>query len=107
MAGGSHVFTLHSVIAGTALAASVFQEKQSPWAGFSVFLLIFFHKPLDSMTLGTLMAVGGWSRMARHMVNFLFALAAIALAMWSAIAVRIKPALDSLQHGGEERSRIR
>ena len=70
--------TLHTLLAGVALAASV----QAEWhggnlvglAGFGTFLVIFLHKPLDSMTIGTVMAVGHRSRRARHLVNAAFGL---------------------------------
>ena len=71
---------LHSMLDGLALAASVLAETSSdghaePWAGLVVFLVIALHKPFDSLTLGTLMAVDGRSPRARHLVNFLYALA--------------------------------
>ena len=44
-------------------------------AGFGTFLVIFLHKPFDSMTIGMLMARGGWSLAWRHTVNGLFSLA--------------------------------
>ncbi len=71
---------LHSTLDGVALAASVLAEKSSdgqvePWAGLVVFLVIALHKPFDSLTLGTLMAVDGRSPRARHLVNFVYALA--------------------------------
>jgi len=71
--------SLHSIIIGIAMAASI-QAESSPeekvrFAGLPVFLVIILHKPFDSMTLGTLMAVGGWKSSRRHLVNVLFALA--------------------------------
>jgi len=78
--GAAVGLTLHSLLAGIALAAAT-QKAQATepghaaWAGVAVFFVIIFHKPLDSMTLGTLMAAGGWSVRARHLVNALFALA--------------------------------
>ena len=71
---------LHSTLDGLALAASVLAETSpgghvEPWAGLVVFLVIALHKPFDSLTLGTLMAVDGRSARARHLVNFLYALA--------------------------------
>lgn len=71
---------LHSTLDGVALAASVLAETSSdghaePWAGLVVFLVIALHKPFDSLTLGTLMAVDGRSTRARHLVNLLYALA--------------------------------
>jgi zinc and cadmium transporter len=80
--GGAAVgLTVHSVIAGFALAAAMSSQALadahgSGWlAGLAVFLVIFLHKPFDSLTLGTLMAAGGWPVAARHLVNGLFALA--------------------------------
>lgn len=71
---------LHSMLDGLALAASVLAEtstdgRAEPWAGAVVFLVIALHKPFDSLTLGTLMAVDGRSPRARHLVNFMYALA--------------------------------
>ena len=71
--------TLHSTLDGIALAASVATESQEvnhgQWAGLVVFLVVFLHKPFDSMTLGTLMAVAGRSARLRHAINGLYALA--------------------------------
>jgi zinc and cadmium transporter len=76
--GAALGLTLHTVIAGIALAASVEVESHSrqlaSLAGFGTFLVIFLHKPFDAMTISTLMTVGGWSMAARHVVNALFAL---------------------------------
>jgi len=70
--------TLHTLLAGVALAASVQAEwhvaSYTGLAGFGTFLVIFLHKPLDSMTIGTLLAAGQWSVRFRHAVNVLFAL---------------------------------
>jgi len=77
--GAAVGLTLHSVIAGVALAASVVAashaERPTAIAGLGTFLVIFLHKPFDSLTLGTLMAKGGWSTTARHAVNAAFAMA--------------------------------
>lgn len=71
--------SLHSTLDGVALAASVAAESEAGggtgWAGLVVFLVVFLHKPFDSMTLGTLMALDGRSSIAKHLVNSLFALA--------------------------------
>ena len=76
--GAAVGLTLHTIFAGIALAASVEAEahgsQTTALAGMGTFLVIFLHKPFDSMTIGTLMAVGGWSTTARHVVNALFAL---------------------------------
>ena len=74
--GAALGLTLHSVIAGVALAASVahgHSELRLP--GLGTFLVILLHKPFDSMTIGTLMARGGWSLPMRQLVNGLFSLA--------------------------------
>ena len=77
--GAAIGLTLHSILAGVALAASVEVEwdggEATRLAGLGTFLVIFLHKPLDSLTLGTLMAKGDWPHPARHAVNLLFALA--------------------------------
>ena len=76
--GAAVGLTLHTVIAGIALAASVEVESRGGHlallAGLGTFLVIFLHKPFDAMTISTLMTVGGWSMTARHLVNALFAL---------------------------------
>lgn len=68
--------TLHTVLNGVALAAAVQHSHEgAALAGFGTFLVIFLHKPLDAMTIGTLMARGGRSLSWRHTVNSLFSLA--------------------------------
>ena len=71
---------LHSAADGMALAASIAAEPDASggWpsmSGLAVFLVIFLHKPFDSLTLSTLMAVKGESMRARHVVNVLYAAA--------------------------------
>lgn len=69
--------TLHSLVAGIALAASVLghpDEATGLTVGLGTFLVVFLHKPFDSLTLGALMAVRGHSTRRRHVVNGLFAL---------------------------------
>ena len=69
---------LHSLIDGIALAASVQAESlrpgQSGLVGMGTFMVVILHKPFDAMAIGTLMAAGGGSRTARHLMNFIFAL---------------------------------
>jgi zinc and cadmium transporter len=74
--GGAAIgLTLHSVFAGVALAASVAHgHSELSLAGLGTFLVIILHKPFDSMTIGMLMARGGWPRGWRHLVNGLFSL---------------------------------
>ncbi len=82
--GGAAVgLTIHSIIAGVALSAAMSSQTLTDthgaeavsWPGLAVFLVILLHKPFDSLTLGTLMAAGGWPVASRHVVNALFALA--------------------------------
>ena len=77
--GAAFGLTLHTLIDGVAIAASVSNDAMGGAAkgllGFGTFLVVVLHKPFDAMALGTLMAAGGWSRRARHWVNALFALA--------------------------------
>jgi len=74
--GAAFGLTLHSVIAGVALAASVQHGHETMRvAGLGTFLVIVLHKPFDSMTIATLMARGGWSLGWRHVVNGVFSLA--------------------------------
>jgi zinc and cadmium transporter len=74
--GAALGLALHSVLNGVALAAAVGHGGDgSRLAGLGTFLVIFLHKPFDAMTIGMLMARGGWSLGWRHTVNGLFALA--------------------------------
>ncbi len=74
--------TIHTMIDGVALAASM----QADWAifsgdnalatlvGFGVFLAILLHKPLDALTISSLMTDSGASKMKRQLVMFAFAI---------------------------------
>jgi len=77
--GAALGLTLHTLIDGVALAASVRAESHAPGSGwligFGTFLVILLHKPFDAMAVGTLMAAGGYSKPLRHLVNGLLALA--------------------------------
>jgi zinc and cadmium transporter len=69
--------TLHSLLDGIALAASVAagSHGHERLAGLGVALVVILHKPFDAMAISTLMTVGGSSRSSRHLLNGLFALA--------------------------------
>jgi zinc and cadmium transporter len=74
--GAALGLALHSVLNGVALAAAVQHGSDGSWlAGFGTFLVIVLHKPFDAMTIGMLMARGGWSLAWRHTINTLFSLA--------------------------------
>jgi len=68
---------VHTLIDGIALGA-VMQGEVTDGAtgllGVGVFLAILLHKPLDAMSITTVMAAGGWSRRARATNSLLFAL---------------------------------
>jgi zinc and cadmium transporter len=76
--GAALGLSLHTIIDGVALAASVAAESdgglRTGLLGLGTFLVVILHKPFDSLALGTLMAAGGWSRGSRHLVNAGFAL---------------------------------
>jgi zinc and cadmium transporter len=68
---------LHSLIDGLALAASVESERQlgvTRLCGLGTFLAVLLHKPLDSVSITSLMAVSGWSSRARNWANSVFCL---------------------------------
>lgn len=69
--------TLHSLLDGFALAASVAAQAQDHvgLAGLGVALAVILHKPFDALAVSTLQAAGGSSRAFRHLLNGLFALA--------------------------------
>lgn len=68
---------LHTLIDGVALGAVMLGEASGDGAvalaGFGVFLAILLHKPLDAMSITTIMEAGGWQRGARATTNLLFA----------------------------------
>ena len=73
--------TIHTLLDGVALAAAVAADAAhvgEPGAadvtgmglfGVAIFLGVLLHKPLDSMSISSLMSVGGWSLRARQLVN--------------------------------------
>ncbi len=79
-AGVTFGLCLHTILDGVALASSVKADAVhghvSGWfpLGFGTFLGIALHKPLDSLSITSLMLAGGWSAQARHVVNFGYAL---------------------------------
>ena len=70
--------SVHTLIDGMALAAAVEadlarSDRLAALAGLSVFLAVVMHKPLDAVSITSLMTAGGWSRKARLLVNGAFA----------------------------------
>lgn len=94
--GAALGLTLHSLMAGIALAASTGHAVSTDGAlasialpGFGTFLAILLHKPFDSMTIAMLMNKGGWSAGACSVVNAVFALAipaGVMLAYWGGVS---------------------
>lgn len=69
--------SLHTVIDGIAMAAAVSADAghgETFLLGFGTFLAVVLHKPLDALSITSLMAVGGWSHRSRTIVNVLFSL---------------------------------
>lgn len=70
--------SVHTLIDGLALGASMQADAGhgALWSlfGLQTFLAILLHKPLDAVSITSLMAAGGWSLRARFLVNAGFAL---------------------------------
>ena len=67
---------LHTLIDGLALGASVEADALQGVTGLfglGTFLAVFLHKPLDSASITSLMAVGGWSSRSQSWTNSAFA----------------------------------
>jgi zinc and cadmium transporter len=64
---------LHTLIDGIALGAAMQGHAGTGLLGLGVFLAILLHKPLDAMSITTVMEAGGWSRSARATTNAIFA----------------------------------
>ncbi len=68
---------IHTLIDGVALGASVAAEAShdppAGLAGFSTFLAVVLHKPLDALSISSLMIASGWSLSRRRLVNIAFA----------------------------------
>jgi zinc and cadmium transporter len=76
--GAAIGLSVHSLIEGIALAASIEAGRTEPsgagLAALGTFLVIFLHKPFDSLTIGTLMTIGRRSANTRHLINAAFSL---------------------------------
>lgn len=67
---------VHTLIDGLALGAAIEAERAlggTGLLGLGVFLAVLLHKPLDALSVTSLMVVSGWSNTARRMVNIGFA----------------------------------
>ena len=70
---------LHTIIDGLALGAAVAAEAEHAPPGFALFglgtfLAVVLHKPLDALSITSLMTAGGWSRKSTFSANLVFAL---------------------------------
>ena len=70
--------SLHTLFDGIALASSVQAESAHPARlslyGLGTFLAVMLHKPLDAVSITSLMAASGWKRRSRNLVNAGFAM---------------------------------
>ena len=68
--------SVHTLIDGVALAAAVQSESGSGFslAGFSIFAAIILHKPLDAISIVSLMKSQGWTEGRQVAANIMFAL---------------------------------
>ncbi|MDG1893724.1 MAG: ZIP family metal transporter [Fuerstiella sp.] len=70
--------SLHTLIDGLALGASVQQDARSATGiglfGIGTFVAVLLHKPLDAVSITSLMAAGGWNRKSMGLVNAGFAM---------------------------------
>ena len=66
---------VHTVVDGIALGAVIVGSGQgASLAGVSVFLAILLHKPLDALSIETVMGARGWSSSSRWTAGTVFAL---------------------------------
>ncbi|MCA8982312.1 MAG: ZIP family metal transporter [Planctomycetaceae bacterium] len=68
---------LHSVMDGVALSASLLRPvavaDSSSLVGLATFLAVLLHKPLDAISITSVMSASGWSRSMCTLANFSFA----------------------------------
>ena len=66
---------VHTLIDGIALGTAVTAQGTNDWtpAGLAVFLAILLHKPLDALSITSLMSAKGWNAKSKMTVNVLFA----------------------------------
>jgi len=72
---------VHTLLDGVAIGADVVAEAKDgshfwPPVGLGTFLAVVLHKPLDAMSITSLMKTGGWTARSQMMVNVCFALMA-------------------------------
>jgi len=68
---------IHSMIDGVAVGASLAaasQHKAAGLLGIGTFLAVLLHKPLDSLSVTSVMVAGKWNQRDLNLANFLFSL---------------------------------
>ena len=72
--------SLHTIIDGLALGAAVAADSHAhhvphtlPLFGVGTFLAVVLHKPLDALSITSLMVAGGWSQRSALAANIIFA----------------------------------
>ncbi len=69
---------LHSIMDGVALAASLLRQtpgtEATVFVGAATFLVILLHKPLDAISITSVMTATGWSKKSCLLVNISFAM---------------------------------
>jgi len=95
--------SLHTLIDGVALGASVRADAvhgQPLWMlGLGTFLAIALHKPLDALSITSLMAAGGWSWRLRQFVNLGYALMCPAGAVLFVVGIQKMSAIEHVVVG--------
>jgi len=67
--------SIHTILDGVALGAILRVEQGTILLpGLGVFAAILLHKPLDSLSIETMMRLDGWTERQRSIVNVIFAL---------------------------------
>lgn len=61
--------SVHTLMDGVAVGAAVLSEAGDVLPGLAVFLAVLLHKPLDALSITSLMASGGISAQKRQLVN--------------------------------------
>lgn len=96
--------SVHTLIDGVALGASVFNEASDAPAfalfGLGTFAAIVLHKPLDAVSITALMVDAGWNRKSINLVNAGFALMCPLGAALFWIGIQRFPAIQQELFGG-------
>ena len=87
-------FAIHTLVDGIALGAVMRAGTGSDAGilGLGVFLAIFLHKPLDALSIETVLAASGQSPRHRHWINLIFSLLCPVAAVIFWYSVELSPA---------------